>query len=186
MFRLLAPAFLIISGCATAPMVRLHVDPAGLARLAPAVIQPIVDKAQAQQAELDRELQRAQERVAKAELAVTQTRDEPKAADTASIHEAKLERSTADLRWQRALFDVARWRGLVAAAESERAKAELMSHAGQEVDLEAFGEQYARMRAGMNDATRRAAADRTRLDEAERHLNAAKEKYAQAHSVAHR
>jgi len=190
MRRLLAPVVVVVSlwsaGCATAPVVRVHADVAGLARLAPAVVQPIDERGRAAQEDANRELERAHERATKAELTWRATRDEPRAADTAAILDVKIARAEAELRWQRALVEVARWHAAVAAAATERAKADLLNHAGQDVDLGAFVADTTRLRDGLAKATQRAAAARAGVDARERDLNAAKARYAQAHGIATR
>jgi hypothetical protein len=170
------------SGCATAPAVRLHVDPAGLARLAPTVRQPFEDRARATQDECDRDRARADERVTKAELALKQARED--ASTPAEIRDAKVARAEADVRWQRALVEVVRWRAVVASADLERAKAEQLRRAGQDVDVDAFSEQHARLRERLNESSQRATAERVRFEARERALNAAKERYTATHAVA--
>jgi hypothetical protein len=156
-----------------------------MARLAPAVVEPLAERARVAQEELDRDQARAQERVAKLEAAARAARAEPRAPETDAIREVKIARADAELRWQRVLVEVARWRGAAAQAASERQKVDLLTRAGQDVDVEPFNDQNERLRAGLSDATRRAAAERARFDELDRKLNAQKALYAQAHGAAH-
>jgi hypothetical protein len=174
-----------LGGCAPAPTVRLHADPAMMARLAPQVVAPLDAQATDQKANLDRDLARANERLTKAELAQKQAAADPRTADTGEIRDAKIARAEAEVRWQRALLEAARWRGVYNQATNELARAQLLSHTGHEVDTEAFVEQQARVREQLDNANRRATAERSRFEERDRNLNAAKEKYAQAHAVVH-
>ncbi len=171
----------LTTGCAGPARVVRHVEPARLARLAPAVLQPLDERARDAAAEVERDLVHARERMIRAEQALVAARAEsPLPAD---VRAAKIARAERELAWQRTLVEVVTCREAATVAAAEVARAELVSRAGQDVDVEAFKEQHAALLGRVSEATRAATAARQRFEDADRRLSAAKARYAEARSA---
>jgi hypothetical protein len=69
---------------------------------------------------------------------------------------------------------------VVSVAAVELDKAETLSRAGDGIDVAAYASQHQRMRTGMSGALRQQSVERSRFEESERALAAAKARYAQS------
>jgi multidrug resistance efflux pump len=166
-----------VAGCASTPDVRLRVDPARAARLDPAVLRPAETAREAALSDLERDTQRINERLTRAQGALAAARAEGP-SPTAEIHHAKVDRAQAEVDREQSLVDGLTWRRAVAEAAYERDKAVILSRTGVDVDLEGYRRQTDRLRAGQREQEARQARARARLDEADRRLNQAKDRYA--------
>jgi hypothetical protein len=166
-------------GCAQNPDLKLRVESARVARLAPEVRHRLEEGDAGALREIDADLGHRQQRVANAKQALSAARAEPVTSEAAEVHAAKVERADCELKWEEALLRAAEWRRASAASATELAKAETLSRAGDDIDVSAYAEQHERMRAGLAEAQRQQAATRTRFDESERRLSAAKARYAE-------
>jgi hypothetical protein len=174
---------LLSIGCAPTPEVKLHVDPAAANRVEPA---------QRQRAVADGET--ARKSLATAEAALKHAEAEPAAPaaiegkartpEIDAVVKAGEARRRADIAWRQAQLDVARWQVAVADAQLELAMAEAVARTGAEVDPARFRAQAARMQNGHREASHAAARARGRLDDQERALNEAKNRYASTLRVA--
>jgi len=170
-------------GCsAQTPNLKLHVEPAQTAGLAPEVLRQLEEKNAAALREIDRDLEHGRERVAAAGKALDTARAEP--ITVADIHAAKVARADSELQWAEALVQAAEWRRASTAAAGELATAETLSRTGRDIDVAAYATQHEQMRAGLTAALKQQAARRAEFDESERRLTAAKARYAQGRVVA--
>jgi hypothetical protein len=175
-------ASLVLSfGCASAPIVKLHVGAVETRRLAPEVLRPLDDAARASATEIGNDLAHAKERVVRAEAALRQAEAEAKTPETAEVRAAKISRARCELAWQRTLVDVAERRAVVATATAELAKARLLNRTGGDLNVEAFVDQQRRLQAEVTNAQRRSTVERARFDESDRRLSAAKQEFAKRH-----
>jgi hypothetical protein len=165
-------------GCAATPRVTHTVGAARIARLAPEVVQPVDAQYTAAVAEIDRDRERLRTQLDGSQSAVAIARSEGVAPDTAEVHGAKVARGEQEVTWLRAMIRVAEWRRAAATSGAELKKAQLLSHAGDAIEIEPFSEQQEHNRAGLAEAQREQARARLELDRRERDLVAAKARYA--------
>jgi hypothetical protein len=184
MIRLTGLAFLILScGCAPTPNLRLRVGVANTARLAPEVVRKLDNAHAVSLQDIEHDLDHVRQRVAAARNALAVARAEPVVVEVADIHAAKVARAECDLKWEEAMLHVAEWRRASTLAIAELAKAETLSRAGDDIDVDAYANQHERMRAALANALREQTAKRAQFDDCERRLAAAKERYARARAA---
>jgi hypothetical protein len=167
---------LVAVGCAHTPVVKLHVSESQANR---------VDAAQRQAAAAAVETARKALAAAEAEVPKAQAEhthlmldDKTPSPELDAVKRAVEDRKTTMVAWRRAQVEVARWHLAVAEAQRELMLAEAVSRTGADLDPERFRAQSASMQSGRSDAARTAAGARAQLDEKERALTAAKDRYA--------
>jgi hypothetical protein len=167
-------------GCATtSPTLKRTVDPARIARLDPAALQPAETAHTAALAEVERDEGKAKERVSKSEAVLKTTEAEHPLGDQ-HVQNAKIDRARAEVAWQRSMLDVIAWRRAIADAAYELARAQVVARTGADIDLEAFRAQGNDMRRGLKRAEADQVSSRSRFEAADRRLNEAKARYAGA------
>jgi hypothetical protein len=181
MLRLQSLFLLMLSvGCAATPSITLRVSGARTARLAPEVVRQLDDAHAASLRDIDRDLDHVRQRVVAAHKALTIARTEPVVPDVTDIHAAKVARDEYDLKWEEAMLHVTEWRRASTLAVVELAKAEMLSRAGDNIDVPSYANQHERMRVGLANAVREQTAMRSQLDDGERRLAFAKDRYSRA------
>jgi hypothetical protein len=167
----------LLMACAPSPVVRLHVAPSAAQRLDAAQRaheEVNIDTARKALATCEAEVKKAEsERAAPAAAEAKQRTKELEA-----VMQAAAERHEALVTWRRAQCDVNRWQVAAAEAQLELVTAEVVARTGADVDPARFRAQAAEMQSGRSDAGRRAATARTRLEQKEKALNDAKDRYA--------
>jgi hypothetical protein len=93
-------------------------------------------------------------------------------------------RRRALVGWRQSQVEAARWQVAAAEAQLELVTAEAVARTGADIDPARFRAQAARMQNGHLEATRAVARARAQLDDKERGLNDAKNRYAATLKVA--
>jgi hypothetical protein len=182
MRRMTYPFLVLLSfGCAQTPELKLRVGSSHTARLAPEVLRQLEASSATALGDLDRDIEHKRQVVAKAQKALTAVRAEPVVLAAAEVHAAKIEQADCELKWEEALLSATEWRRAATAAAAELAKAETLSRTGDDINVGSYADQHDQLRAGLAEALRQQAAKRSRFDESERRLTAAKARYAQTH-----
>jgi len=167
----------LLMACIPSPVVRLHVSPAAAQRLDAAQRakeEADIDTAKKALATCEAEVKKAEgERAAPAAAEAKQRTRELEA-----VMQAAADRHEAMVAWRRAQCEVNRWQVAAAEAQLELVTAEAVARTGADVDPAQFRAQAAEMQSGRSDASRHAATARTHLEQKEKALNDAKDRYA--------
>jgi len=169
--------FLLTLGCAPTPVVTLRVEPGAATRLD-------ATQRQAGQAAIEtakKTHEQCQGEIKKAEVehwapAAAEGKQRTKELD--AVMRAAEERHQANIDWRKAQCEVSRWQVAAAEAHLELVTAEAVSRTGADIDPARFRAQAANMQSGRSDAARKSASARSLLEQKEKALNDAKNRYA--------
>jgi hypothetical protein len=168
---------LVALGCgAPVPVIKLRVDPAASSRIEPTQRQGAYASLDSAKKLLDQamvELKRAE-----GEKAGFAVEGKERTRELNAVIKAAEERRGALVAWRQSQLEVARWQVAAAEAQLELITAEAVARTGADVDPARFRGQAANMQSGRIDASKQVAKTRAHLDQKERALSEAKERYA--------
>src|SRR5579859_5112426 len=168
---------LLLIACAPSPVVKLHVAPSAAQRLDAgqrANGEANIETAKKALATCEAEVKKAESE--RAAPAAAEAKQRTKELD--AVMHAAGERHAAMVAWRRAQCEVNRWQVAAAEAQLELDTAEVVARTGADVDPARFRAQAAELQSGRSEASRKAATARTQLEQKEKALNDAKDRYA--------
>jgi hypothetical protein len=167
----------VMVGCASTPEVKLRVDPGAATRLD-------ASQRQAGQAAIDtarKTLEQCHAEIKKAEgehWAPSAAEGKPRTKELDAVLRAAEVRHQANIAWRKAQCEVSRWQLAAAEAQLELVTAEAVARTGADIDPARYRAQAAEMQSGRSDASRKSATARSVLEQKEKALNDAKDRYA--------
>jgi hypothetical protein len=169
---------ILMIGCAeTTPEVKLRTPPTAVERLDAAQrsnANAAIDAAKARSLAAEADVKKAEvEHSTPAAL-----EGKPRTPEIDAVVKAAAARHDAFVLWRKSQVESARWQVAVAEAQLELTCAEELAKTGGDIDPARFRAQSASLQRGHLDADREVARSRARLDDKERGLSAAKDRYA--------
>jgi hypothetical protein len=163
-------------GCAPVPVVTLRVDPAAAGRVEATQRQGAYAAVDAAKKQMDMAM--VEVKKAENEKAGPAVEGKERTRELNAVLKAAEERRTALVAWRQAQVEVARWQVAAADAQLELITAEAVARTGADVDPARFRGQAGNMQSGRIEASKKVAKARAQLDQKERALSEAKDRYA--------
>jgi hypothetical protein len=167
---------MLLVGCAPSPVIKLRVDPAAASRIEPTQRQGAY--AQLDGAKKLMDLAMVELKRAENEKAAPAVDGKQRTRELNAVLKAAEERRSALVAWRQAQLDVTRWQVAAAEAQLELITAEAVARTGADVDPARFRGQAANMQSGRIEASKQVGRARAHLDQKERALSEAKDRYA--------